>query len=256
MPMVASAVGEPAVRGVADGEPGRPAEAAAAARQAEPGPAAAGAEAAPARLAEALAEPSLRGDMRSAFGRLYALWGIDYGAADGALGCERARLTGMACLFRTGTWKKLRRFDLPAIIELQTPGGARRYGTVSALDDTRVTVEFGERRLVVPLAEVEPFWEGSFILLWKPPALSAIPLAPGARGRDVAWLRQRLGQVDGLQAATASREVYDDPLKQRVVAFQRSRALVPDGVVAEETLTHLARAVAEPGIPSLSRPTP
>jgi general secretion pathway protein A len=139
------------------------------------------------------------------------------------------------------------------MVELVTPRDARHYAAVSALDDRRVTLEFGERRLVVPLAEVEPFWDGSFMLLWKPPALSAIPLSPGARGRDVAWLRQRLGQVDGVPTPAASREVYDDALKQRVIAFQQSRTLVPDGVVAEETLTHLARALAEPGIPSLSR---
>jgi len=214
------------------------------------------AEPSSARLSDVLADPSLKSDKRSSFARLHALWGLDEKDAGGALGCERGRQSGLACLFRTGTWKKLRRFDLPAIIELVAPSGARHYATVAALDDARVTLEFGERRLSVPLAEVEPFWDGSFILLWKPPALNAIPIVPGARGRDVAWLRQRLGEVDGLRAVSASREAYDDDLRQRVVAFQRGRSLVPDGVVAEETLTHLARALAEPGIPSLSRSRP
>jgi general secretion pathway protein A len=203
-----------------------------------------------------LADPSLKSDKRSSYARLHALWGLDEKDAGGALGCERGRQRGLACLFRTGTWKKLRRFDLPAIIELVAPSGVRHYATVAALDDVRVTLEFGERRLSVPLVEVEPFWDGSFILLWKPPALNAIPIVPGARGRDVAWLRQRLGEVDGVRAVSASREAYDDDLKQRVVAFQRGRSLIPDGVVAEETLTHLARALAEPGIPSLSRSRP
>jgi general secretion pathway protein A len=69
-----------------------------------------------------------------------------------------------------------------------------------------------------------------------------IPLAPGMRGRDVEWLRARLDQIDGHAAPAQERDVYDDGLRQRVIAFQASRSLIPDGIVGEETLTHLSAA--------------
>src|SRR2546422_5695067 len=49
----------------------------------------------------------------------------------------------------------------------------------------------GERRVTLPAVEIERFWDGSFVAIWKPPALGQVPLKPGMRGKDVVWLRQR-----------------------------------------------------------------
>jgi general secretion pathway protein A len=220
---------------------------------AEPRTLAAGEEPAPVPLADLLADPGLRSDRTTAFARLYARWGLEH---PGGGGCELERLKGLACLHRTGTWKKLRRFDLPAILELTAASGARHSATLAALDDTSATLEFGERRVRLPLADIDAVWDGVFILLWKPPAVTAIPLRPGARGQDVVWLRQRLSDLDGTPEPRDTRDLFDDELRLRVIAFQRSQALVPDGVVAEETLTRLTRALEDTRIPSLSRPTP
>jgi len=46
-------------------------------------------------------------------------------------------------------------------------------------------------------------------------------------------------------------EVFDDELANRVRQFQRSRSLVVDGIVGEETLTHLSTAVPDTGTPQL-----
>ncbi len=208
------------------------------------------------RLAEVLSDPSIRTDKRSAFARLYAHWGLESQSAESGLECERERLHGLACLFRTGTWKKLRRFNLPAIIELVAPSGTRHYATVAALGSETASLEFGGRELTFPVSEIDAFWDGAFILLWNPAGLRTVPIRPGSRGRDVEWLRQRLAELDGKSVARDSRDIYDDELKARVVAFQRSRSLIPDGLVAEETLTQLAMALGDPRVPAMSPRAP
>ena len=42
------------------------------------------------------------------------------------------------------------------------------------------------------------------------------------------------------------RLVFDDLLRARVMSFQRSRGLKPDGIVGPQTIIHLDNAVPEP----------
>lgn len=204
-----------------------------------------------AKLVELLSDPLLRADKTSAFASLYASWRLDFDASKHDLGCERGRSEGLQCLFKTGTWAKLRRFDLPAIIELSTPTGDRRYATVVALDEQNATLDFGGRRHTFPLSEIDLYWDGPFILLWKAPALSSVPIVPGARGKDVEWVREQFAELDGVPGGGRNRQVFDDDLRARVIAFQRSRSLMADGIVGEETLTHLSAALRDPTVPRL-----
>ena len=204
-------------------------------------------------LAALLSDPSLRADRKSAFRSLYARWGVEVDGSTTSAGCERGRPPGLRCLSRTGTWAKLRRIDLPAIIELATPTWDRRYATVVAVDDQTATLDLGGRRHTFPLSEVDRHWDGAFILLWKGAALSSLTIDPGTRGKDVEWVRQRLSELDGEPIAGKNRDVFDDELRARVITFQRSRALQPDGIVGEETLAHLSIAPRDPSVPRLSR---
>jgi general secretion pathway protein A len=81
----------------------------------------------------------------------------------------------------------------------------------------------------------------------------SVPIVPGSRGKDVAWLRQRLGEIDGRNGDGAQRDVFDDELKARVVAFQRARSLVADGVVGDETLAQMGTLQRDGGTPRLVR---
>ncbi|MCI0548243.1 MAG: AAA family ATPase [Candidatus Rokubacteria bacterium] len=206
----------------------------------------------PASAADLMEDQALPGDLATAFASLYSRWGIEAFPGRGPLGCEQAKTHGLRCLAGSGSWTRLRRLDLPAIIELVTPAGDRRYGTITALSADRVTLAFGGQDFALPLAAVEPFWGGRFTLLWRPPTLTTLTIAPGARGPDVEWLRRRLGEIDGQPLGDTNPAVYDDELRGRVVAFQRSRALVPDGVVGEDTLSQLVTAGAEATLPLLS----
>ena len=207
-------------------------------------------------LTEVLGDSSATTDKTTAFVKLYALWHLDADPKAPDLGCEYGYQAGLRCLFRTGTWTVLRRFDLPAILPLVAPGGQKHYVVLTGLDDERATLQIGARRATFSTVEIERFWGGPFVLVWKPPVVGPVPLKPGTRGKDVRWLRQRLGVVDGHAASPNGDEVYDDELQRRVVAFQRIESLTPDGIVGEETLVRLAAATPSPGAPSLSQVRP
>jgi general secretion pathway protein A len=203
-------------------------------------------------ILEILSDPSIQADKKSAFRTLYARWGVDAHSIPTAV-CERGQPQGLRCLYRTGTWAKLRRIDLPAIIELTSPSWERRYATVVALDDKMVTLDFGGRRFTLPLSAVDKYWDGPFVVLWRGPALNKLSIEPGARSKDVEWVRQRLSDLDGGPIVAKDRDVFDDRLRARVITFQRSRSLEPDGIVGEETLAHLSLTPRDPRVPRLSR---
>jgi general secretion pathway protein A len=207
-------------------------------------------------LAQVLADPAIRTDEASAFTALYARWGLDQSAAKGEQVCDGGRDDGLRCLARTGSWTKLRRYDLPAVLELESPTHGRHYALVTGFGGQTVSLEIGGRPVTVPLSEVDPLWEGVFILVWRPPTLTTAPIAPGMRAKDVEWLRDRLAAIDGVADGATDRRLYDSALKERVIGFQRSRVLAPDGLVGEETLAQLMVAANEPGVPRLSRQRP
>jgi general secretion pathway protein A len=204
-------------------------------------------------LGALLSDPALRADKRSAFASLYRLWGIQFDATSGSLGCERARAEGLECLFRAGTWAKLRRYDLPAMIELPGGTGDPRFATVVALDERTATLDFAGRRHRFRLEEVDLYWDGAFMLLWKPSSVSATPIKLGARGKEVEWVRQRLAEADGGPTTTRNRDLFDDELRARVIAFQRARSLQADGVVGEETVSQLMASRRDSRVPRLWR---
>ncbi|HEV8641866.1 MAG TPA: AAA family ATPase [Methylomirabilota bacterium] len=202
-----------------------------------------------AELAAVLADGLLESDRASAFTNLYSLWHVEYRGQGGRLACEAGRSAGLECLSKRGTWNVLRRFNLPAVVELVTPAGVKHYATVTAVDEETATLEFGQRQFTFPLGEIERFWDGAFTLLWKPPTLITI-VPPGTRGKEVAWVRLRLGEVDGGPVRATDVELYDEELRRRVAAFQRDQSLLPDGIVGPETLARLV-AIRDPSIPSL-----
>jgi general secretion pathway protein A len=208
------------------------------------------------RLAEVLGDSSAGGD-HAAFASLAGLWGLEYRIPPSGLGCDAIRSAGLQCLFRSGNWNRLRRLDLPVILELTGPTGVRRRATLVSLDEERATLAVAGKDHSYPLDEIDRAWDGSFILVWKAPLVRVRLISRGMQGADVAWLRARLDAFNGMTTSKGSgSDVYDASLEQRVIAFQTSRALTPDGLVGDETLLHLTLATREPGVPSLSSRVP
>jgi len=205
------------------------------------------------RLTDILADPSKRGNADSVFASIYVAWGVAVPPGQSDLSCKAAGAQqGFECLFQTGNWPKLRRYDLPAILELMLANGQRHRAALIRLDAETATLSIGGRPYSFPLLEIDQVWDGSFILLWKPPfALRQLSL--GVRGPEVAWVRQALDRLEGKAPNPAASDLYDDTLRRRVTVFQRERSLIPDGYVGSETLARLALALEGASAPSISR---
>jgi general secretion pathway protein A len=204
-------------------------------------------------LVDLLADPSIPTDDRTAFADLYALWGVADQEADPSLGCDAGSTVGLECLVRAGPWKRVRRYDRPSILELTIPTGQRHRVLLVALGDGTATLRLGGQDYTFPLGEIDDLWDGAFTVLWKVPTAVSRVLSLGMRGKDVEWLGQRLDAIENKVPAGPRHDAFDATLQQRVLAFQRSWSLAPDGVVGRETLAHLVLATREPGSPSLSQ---
>jgi general secretion pathway protein A len=207
-------------------------------------------------LAQLLTDPSLRGDANLAFASLYSRWGMEYPRKPAGSPCEVGRLMGFECLSDAGSWNKLRRFDLPAVLELKVPSGGKSPVALVALGQETATLTLAGQEYTIPLREIDALWDGGYTLLWKVPPFGVRLVSLGMRGKDVGWLRSKLDELEGKETKVSRPEIYDEALRQRIRDFQRSRSLVPDGVVGEETVVQLVLATREPGTPSLSRQSP
>lgn len=192
-------------------------------------------------------------DTDSAYAAVAARWGRPFERRPNESPCEAVRRSGLDCFVRRGTWNVVRRFDLPAVLEIGSTAGARRFLAVVSADDSHARVQLASRAEPVSIDEIEREWDGSFVLLWKPPRIGIEPIGPGMEGGDVMWLRQRLATLDGQPVPPLpSARTYDQSLAARVTAFQRTHGLLADGIAGEETLAKLT-AVLDPGRPSLRR---
>lgn len=203
------------------------------------------------RLVPLLAEPS-HGLLSASFSDLFARWGVEASLRPGELGCKAAERKGFQCLFLSGGWPALRRYAVPAILQLNLPGGVPKRATLVALSDETATLAIGGREYGFPLQEIEQIWDGSFIALWRPP-FPVRNLAPGTRGAEVAWVRRALDTIEKKAPEGMVSDLYDDDLQRRVLAFQREHSLTVDGLAGRETLVRLTLALDRQKAPALVR---
>jgi general secretion pathway protein A len=197
----------------------------------------------------------LLGDQNNAFNTLFAYWQSVYPMQDETLSaCERAEQVGLSCIYGRGGWENLAYYNRPAVIELLLDDGHRYHVVVVALDDRRVTLDLAARRLTFSRAEIQSLWTGSYIVLWRPPALSADSLSMGDQGRDVAWLISMLDRIEGVQTNyQPDKASFDRALKERVIRFQQSQGLLADGIVGRKTIIQLSSRVDDATLPVLRR---
>ncbi len=206
-------------------------------------------------LTEILGNAALRGEARDSFTSLFERWGEEISLGPSDYGCRVARAHGFECLFLAGNWAKLRRYDLPAILELELSDGTRHRVTLLGLGAETAKVAIGDRTYTLRLSEINDLWDGSIILIWKPP-FAARNLSLGSRGEEVRWVRQALDQWEGKLPDPSASDLYDEDLRKRVMKFQGARSLAQSGLVNTETLVRMTVAAAVPKGPSIARNSP
>ncbi len=226
----------------------QPAPAPAATSPAAP-PAAPVAAPAPPTVAEFLASHAADTGTDPAFARLFGLWNAPFDP-HGARPCEQASAQGLECLAEKGSIAQLRLLNRPAILSLTAADGTEQQVVVSALDERSAQIEAGGATLKADLLDLQHYWYGDFLVLWRPPLPMARLLRPGMHGAEVRWLRQGLATVRGEPLAGGS-DTYDKDLERLVEDFQRAHRLTVDGIAGEQTQVLLDGLVGAPGAPTL-----
>lgn len=198
----------------------------------------------------------LMNQAENAFTTLFAYWQEVFTPSQATTACDYAKSVGLSCIFGRGTWVNLAFYNQPAVLELVLADGHRFHVALTALDKTSAQFDLGFRTVTLPRDELDELWNGSYIILWRPPELFSKVLNIGQEGPDIAWLKSMLDRADGLTpdaANDASEPIYDLALKQRVVDFQRAAGLRADGLVGRYTQLKLIIAAHMPDTPVLTK---
>jgi general secretion pathway protein A len=190
-------------------------------------------------LAELLADPNIVTNTETALVGLFAYWGEDYSKLKGATACTRAVQAGLQCILQSGTWNNLRHLNRPAVIELVDDNGRKHHVLVSALEGSYVLSQINGQQYRFDMSEMDQYWYGQYLLLWKPPLPDRHILRLGMRGQSVVWLRQTLARYQDEPISGRTKNVFDKELEEQVKAFQREHHLTEDGIVGRLTFLQL-----------------
>jgi general secretion pathway protein A len=194
---------------------------------------------------------------RRAFNALAGIWNVapvnEILDLDPFKGMESAALDRGLRLYRySGNLGALVRFDYPAALELSLPGvQGKRFLSLVGMEDEQFLIDPPiEERKSLSFSEVEKYWSGRAVFLWKDSLnLLKIP-SLGSRG-------ERVTEVQGLLKEAG---IYDKPLTgiydadtlSAVKAFQTSRGIQQDGIVGGQTLMLLYRSTDRFQVPRLT----
>jgi general secretion pathway protein A len=202
-----------------------------------------------------LALGDLTMDRESAMRALLRRWSVDLEDLGPGDPCERVKDYGLSCELARGGWNSMRLFDRPALIELEGADLGDRYAAIGGLDGENATLDLSKGSRRIPIASLDEYWDGEYLVLWQPPPVGGTMIGPGSSGEPVRWLRRLLSQVQELAFEATDSGTFDRALGEAVKTFQEREGLKIDGVAGPKTLIRLHNAVGMPDIPRLE-PTP
>jgi general secretion pathway protein A len=193
---------------------------------------------------------------RRAWSALFTQWDIELSPGVNPDYCNFATAKGLRCLQENGDWSDLRSFDRPVILNLEDTDALRVPVVLQHLDDDEAELIIAGERYRIPAEQIEPFWQGDFILLLKMPPDRTMRMELGGEGPDVVWLRQQINSIQGVDLQTDRPLYFDYRLFKHVLSFQRNHGLTADGVVGKYTVIQLNSQSQRPGIPRLAAARP
>jgi general secretion pathway protein A len=191
-------------------------------------------------------------DINVAVAQLFRQWNVTIEPRSTQF-CESAWRAGLRCLVQQGTWHYLLTLNRPATLEFALQHGVTRHATLIGVDRETATFAFvGSDPTSFPVNEVLSYWQGKFVMLWRPPAPEVSLLVRGYSNPAVTWLRDTLSSIRGTQPANSTSIFFDEELEKEVIDFQSNHGLKPDGKVGAETIIVLNNVSNAPNIPKLT----
>jgi len=166
---------------------------------------------------------------------------------------KAAREAGLSLYWFSGNLGALLRLDCPAILELRAPDArGKRYAALTGFKDGRVLMDppLADDASVEPV-ELERYWSGRGVILWRNPLGLPDKISPGASGKHVKDLQGLLLKAGAHREAPTGR--YDRQTTAAVREFQLSKGIEPDGIAGQRTQILLYKAAGPADMPGLLR---
>ena len=191
-------------------------------------------------------------DADAAYARLFALWHAPF--VPGPTGaCQQAEAQGLRCLLQHGTLEDVAALNTPVILTLRSHKGVEHQAVLTALDDRAGSLSLGGRDYEIAAGEIADFWQGEYLLLWRPQTHGVKTFMPGMHDPDIRWLRASLATIQGEPIAPMQSDLYDGTLEARVRQYQRERHLTADGLVSHQTQVAIIADLGAAETPRLAR---
>ncbi len=174
-----------------------------------------------------------------AWRELAPAWHLTLEAADPCLAASRVQV--QCYRSSTSTLALIRQIGRPGILTLYDAQNRPFYALLTGLTEGSATLRMAGLEQTVSLLSLAGLWRGEFATFWRaPPGYAS--RGDATSGTAARWLATQLDAIDTL-APAAARPASGVALKSRVLGFQLSRGLRPDGVAGPTTLMQVNRAV-------------
>ncbi len=194
---------------------------------------------------------------RRAFNTLAGFWNVPPVLKSHDLnpfnGMERWAQGRDLCLYRfLGNLGALLRIDYPAALELTLPGiPGKRFLSLVGIEDEQLVIDpsiAGRRSL--SFGEIEKYWSGQALFLWRDPLNLLKSATPGSKGDQIKQLQGLLKEAGAYNKPLTG--VYNADTHSAVMQFQSSTGIEQDGIVGGQTLMLLYRSVDRFRVPRLT----
>jgi len=175
----------------------------------------------------------------AAYQKLFETWNKFYDGTSLITACKQATRYSLNCLHKQGNINSLKAHNRPAVLTLINEQGNTQHVTVTSINENLATVYSNNTAYTVDLNELDKYWYGSFILLWKNPDHYSTAITPGDHGDIINWLYTQLIKIKNQPLADMIISTYDDQMVKQVKEFQSQHGLTADGIVGPITIIHL-----------------
>ena len=189
---------------------------------------------------------------RMVWEELFARWQVVLSPGIKPDFCDYAREYGLHCLIGQGDWDALRHLNRPAVLTLVSESGNRVPVFLQHMQNADLELIVGGKLYRMRVGQVGNYWYGDYVVLVQAPPGGRMDLRRGDRDTDVAWLREQFGIAQNIKIPMTDELLFDYQLQKQVLAFQRARGLVSDGIVGKNTMVHLNAATKRKDVPWLT----